>query len=400
MAFEAARWSHWDNTKKPNYEALDRLRQIADDWSAEGQHTYAGYVLFSAVDWAWGDGDAVEQCAEQALRELKIAVDLASSHDLDRIAALRVLLNVNGMNYTGANPSDVRALLGSMYEELGQTLLKLSMDAKNPTDRAGLLAHGFVLETEFQGTWRPVFRGFEVNGSAFRLGAGYLAMEIPSAFTLFKNAGDYEAAQTVAAMCPEAFTSHGLRGWRTAIAGLLNPDEAVERFTEASAIFARDVQDEETSKETGHWSSINVDLWAKYFAARAAVAEIVRAPGRATELIRRAGDALNGTESGWGSPQVTCLRTLVNALNDILDSDAVGGVAQAKETLLRRVRRSGLNDEDRLALKFLDQAAHAFALASIRGKQFEVRRHCGVGRCGPKSAGQRRLRFRGGLDLI
>ncbi|HYS41586.1 MAG TPA: hypothetical protein VEO01_38710 [Pseudonocardiaceae bacterium] len=40
------------------------------------------------------------------------------------------------------------------------------------------------------------------------------------------------------------------------------------------------------------------------------------------------------------------------------------------------------------------------ALTSIRGKQFEVRRHCGVGRCGPKSAGQRRLRFRGGLDLI
>jgi len=39
-------------------------------------------------------------------------------------------------------------------------------------------------------------------------------------------------------------------------------------------------------------------------------------------------------------------------------------------------------------------------LTSIRGKQFEVRRHCGVGRCGPKSAGQRRLRFRGGLDLI
>ncbi len=42
----------------------------------------------------------------------------------------------------------------------------------------------------------------------------------------------------------------------------------------------------------------------------------------------------------------------------------------------------------------------ARGLASIRGKQFEVRRHCGVGRCGPKSAGQRRLRFRGGLDLI
>src|SRR5690349_4878980 len=109
----------------------------------------------------------------------------------------------------------------ALYEELGQVLLQLGVDAKDPMARAGFLVHGFELETEFQGTWRAVFRGFEVSDGAMRYRNDYLSMNIPSAFTLFRYAGDYQAAQTVAAICPEAFTSHGLRAWREAIAGLL-----------------------------------------------------------------------------------------------------------------------------------------------------------------------------------
>ena len=63
--------------------------------------------------------------------------------------------------------------------------------------------------------------------------------------------------------------------------------------------------------------------------------------------------------------------------------------------------RQAIADGDLIDLPAIGVKVHFNGrLTSIRGKQFEVRRHCGVGRCGPKSAGQRRLRFRGGLDLI
>jgi hypothetical protein len=361
-AFQAERWSRWDTMQKPNREAVNQFRQIAEAWSAEGRHTYAGYVFSMAIDYAWGDGDILIQCAERALHELQTAAELTESDDLDRVAALRLLIVATGMSYTDVDSSDVRVLLESLYEELGQHLLGLGNRATDPGDRAGFLVHGFELETTFDGTWRTTPRGYEIADGSLRSSDSYLSMNISSAFTLFRRAGDYQAAQTVAVMCPEAFTSYGLRGWKAAVAGLLRPDEAVERFEEAAATFAQDVHDEEAFKGTGHWSSINVDLWAKYFAARAAIAQIVREPTRAAELIRQAAAALEGTESGWSHPQARCLRILLTALIEILDNDAGEGVALAKDGLLRQGRRSGLSDEDRLALRFFDEAAEAFTL--------------------------------------
>src|SRR5205823_5881490 len=43
-------------------------------------------------------------------------------------------------------------------------------------------------------------------------------------------------------------------------------------------------------------------------------------------------------------------------------SDAVLSLSQAKEALIREGRRSGLVDEDRIALQFLTEAAEAFVL--------------------------------------
>jgi hypothetical protein len=362
VAFQAERWSRQATTQKPDYETVSLLRQIAEAWSAEGRHTYAGYVLYIAIDFAWGDGDVLVQCAQQALRELQSAVEFSEANSLDRTAALRLLIVTAGMNYTDVDPSELRVSLESLYEEFGQHLLGLGSRATDQEEREAFLVHGFELETTFDGTWRAVAHGLEVDDGSLRYGGDHLSMNISSAFTLFRRAGDYQAAHAVIEMCPEAFTSHGLRGWKAAIAGLLNPDEAVERFTEASATFAEDVQDEETLQWTGHWSSINIDLWAKYFAARAAVARIVREPARAIELVRQASAAMEGTESGWSNPQARCLRILVASIIEIWDGEAVVGFAEAREALLRQGRRSGFNNDDRLAGQFLEEAAEAFAL--------------------------------------
>jgi hypothetical protein len=225
--------------------------------------------------------------------------------------------------------------------------------------------------------------------------------------------GDYVAADSVARTCPEAFTSHGLRGWRAAVSGYLAPGQAVERFTEAAEELSQDTYEEanglalgrfsviyatppcvitprspvqgsravpehlcltrpyvpkartlyeEAAGRAGGWSSVNIDLWAKYFRARAALAQIVRTPGRVAALLNQAKDAVQGTESGWRNPQVTCFRILIGGLGEIVrGSDPVDAAERAREALFNEASRVGFDEDDRLAVEFLDAAASAFA---------------------------------------
>jgi hypothetical protein len=348
---------------KPDYSTAQQLRAIAANFSTEGCHSYAGHVFYRAIDAVWGDGEAIKQFTLDATREFQRAIGLADVDDHERAAALQMLTVATGMNYADIDPSEVRISVNVLYEELGQQLLRMAEHTTDPATRAGVLVQGFTLETRFDGFWRPIFDGTEVDGSGTRYGNDSLSIEVPSAFTLFRRAADYEAAEAAASMCPdEAFTSPGLRGWRIAIGGFLRPDEAVERFRLAAAEFATDTYDPE---RTGHWSSINVDLWAKYFFARAALAEIVRRPEEATALLRQAEAALEGTETGWGNPQATCLRVLVDSLNEILDGNVLVGAPQAKDALLRRARFSGIDEADRLVIEFIDHAVEAFALLTM-----------------------------------
>ena len=188
-----------------------------------------------------------------------------------------------------------------------------------------------------------------------------LTLTMSSAFSLLVRGGDYTAANAVADACPEAFTSHGLRGWRAAVSGYLTPGQAAELFTEAAVELSRDTY-ESASGRAGGWSSVNIDLWAKYFRARAALAQIVRTPERVAALLNEAKDAVQGAETGWRNPQVTCFRILISGLDEIIHgSEPVAAAARARETLVNEASRVGFDQNDRLALEFLDAAAAAFA---------------------------------------
>ena len=102
------------------------------------------------------------------------------------------------------------------------------------------------------------------------------------------------------------------------MSGYLAPGQTVERFTEAAEELSRDTY-EEAAGRAGGWSSVNIDLWAKYFRARAALAQIVRTPERVLALLNQAKDAVQDTESGWQNPQVTCFRILIGGLGEIID---------------------------------------------------------------------------------
>lgn len=345
---------------RPDRETVQRLRTIASGWRAVSQHFCAGYVLFQAIHFAWGDAQAANACVVAALQDFQTAVARAEDTDLEGIASLQMWTTVIGQNYQGVDPSTVRGSIRVLDEELAQRLLCLADQTSDRGARAGFLVQGLRLETDFAGIWKPEFPGSEVHGGTIAFGPSSLVLNVPSAFHLFVRGSDYFAADAVAQACPEGFTSHGLLGWKAAVAGFLNPAQAVERFSEAAAEFAQDTYDEEVMKRAGGWDSENVDLWAKYFRARAAVAEIVRTPARAPELLSRASVALAGTEWGWVNPQVTCFRALITALEQVFNGDPATAAAHAKEMLLERARFSGLDENDQLAIMFLDTAKEAF----------------------------------------
>jgi hypothetical protein len=342
----------------PDYEALTELREIASYWSSVGEHFFAGYVLWSAIHPAWGSEGGVVECVLEAQREFE---RVAGRPDLEGIAALRMWLTTMGSNFIGLDPSDVRSGVRGLREEMAQRLIQLAEKSPNLTARAGYMVYGFDLTVDFSGRWEPHFPAFEVDSNAIKSGPESITIGIPSAFRNFVWAGDYRAASNIASALPEFFDSPGLRGWNAAIKGLLDADQSVERFTEASDEFARDVQVEERFQERGHWSSINIDLWAKYFRARSMLAQAVRTPQRTSDLVHQAAGALKGTDAGWVNPQVTCLRHVLTALDQVIGgSEADAVLAEAKASLSHDTRFSGFDETDQLALEFFDSAAEAF----------------------------------------
>src|SRR6266568_2559040 len=346
----------------PDSVLVARLQAIAASWSEASQHFYPCYGLWRAMDFAWGAVGALRDCALGASREFeKAAVTNPNASELEVAAALRMWALELGMNYRDVDPTRVRREVGALQEELAERLINIADNSDDPRARAGLLVRGFQLETDFGATWRPEFPEVEIDTGGMMIGRASVTLMMPSAFRLFVRSGDYVAADSVARTCAEAFTSHGLRGWRAAVSGYLAPGQAVERFTEAAEELSQDTY-EEAAGRAGGWSSVNIDLWAKYFRARAALAQIVRTPGRVAALFNQVKDAIQGTESGWRNPQVTCFRILIGGLGEIIDgSDPVDAAALAREALFNEASRVGFDENDRLALEFLDAAASAFA---------------------------------------
>lgn len=120
----------------------------------------------------------------------------------------------------------------------------------------------------------PEFPSHEVAIGTEASDPGLICTSFPSAFRLFVMLTDYQAAHQIAERFPDAFSTPGLRGWKSAVRGFVVPHEAPERFAESANAFADDCMpttNEELGQRGGYWRSINVDLWAKYFRARAAL---------------------------------------------------------------------------------------------------------------------------------
>ena len=343
-------------------ESVDHLRDIAKVWSDGGCHFYSGHVLCQAIDCAWGDLDLMTSCAQAAFQEFEIAVKDSSVTDLERIASLWMWNVEMGAHRWLFEPTKLLALHRILESELIQSLVRLAEATSDQATREGYLIRGFHLVTDFEGRWMEEFPRFEIHGTGMSgSGSGSLLLAVQSAFQRSINIGDYVAAQSFAAQCPGAFTTHGLLGWRAAVKGLLNSSEAAERFSEAAREFSQDVPDDARQAAGMSWSGINHDLWSKYFSARSMVAEIVRTPAMAAELVLQAKEELEGIESGFASPQVACFRIVLSTLDRILSGDADIAVSGAKVAFFQRIRLEGWDENEELVGEFLDQAEKAFS---------------------------------------
>jgi hypothetical protein len=173
----------------PDRALVKRLQAIAESWREAGQHFYAGYALWRAIDFAWGEADALKDCALGASREFEAAAADPNANELELAAALRMWVLEVGMNYRDVDPTLVRGAVSALQEELAERLIHIADNTDDPPARAGFLVRGFKLETDFGGTWRPEFPEVEIDSGGMMLGRASVVLMMPSAFRLFVRGG-------------------------------------------------------------------------------------------------------------------------------------------------------------------------------------------------------------------
>jgi hypothetical protein len=325
-------------------EALDHLRRAAEVWRRQDNHLAAGFAMTAAIHGAWGDGELVDSCAAAALSDFDRCIATRPRDSLESLLAL----------YKSYIELTRYAPVGEYrWPELGNRLLSLG----DRPGADGFLVRGFLVEGDLAGEWTASVPQEEVLPGSMWWGGSRVRVSFPSALHVLVRIPDYQGAMETIRRCPDAFTTPGLRGWRAAVQGFIRPAEAPERFAEAAAAFS---EDKFEPGRRSSWSSANVDLWAKYFRARVALARVPREPGRVAELLREATSALTGTESGWVNGHVSRLRILAQSLSQLFGDGPGLTPHKARDQFVRELQWTGRHDDDEVSLRFFNLVSESF----------------------------------------
>jgi hypothetical protein len=225
------------------------------------------------------------------------------------------------------------------------------------------LVRGIHIATNRDGYWETIFPEYEVRLGFEQTGSNLL-LNISSAFNAFVSNREWQAANEIINLCPNAFTSPGLKGWRAVTLGNIHPKDALARFDEAADAFEADTlpaNEEERVRQGGSWSGANQQLWSKYFRARARLVESIQNPENVRQLLDQASSALLGTDAGFVSSEVSRFHVLIKVLAKLLSDPLSLDVEEARRDYQRGARFSSEPDQDRSALIFISEAANAFA---------------------------------------
>jgi hypothetical protein len=340
--------------------AYRELCQTAELWRRDGQYFSAGIAMSRACDTAWGRPDDMLKAEQQAIADFEQVI---KNSPPGSPPALTALLKLGQSLVKASRYFDIdRALAGARVREINSELAQRLVTYFGDDEHAdNYLVRGFQVTTRLDRDWTLIFPEYEVPLGTELGGEEYL-FNIPSAFHLFIDDRDWRGANQIVEKRSGAFVSAGLRGWRAVTLAHMKPEDAMALFDDAADAFASDAQisGEELEARGGSWSGINQQLWAKYFRARARVAESIRNPHRVEDLLATAANELTGTESGWHSSAVSRFHIIIKVLSALLSDPSSLSGAVARREYEREISMFGRTDEDRLALTFISETAEGF----------------------------------------
>lgn len=366
-------------------EAVDSFKAAAALWRETGNYFFAGYAMSNAIAASWGseyDDKDLGGLLSAELQDFGRCVETSPTHSHESLSALSVWLEdlrkmiplnlVDGLH--------LKRAMRDLGAELAQRLMSLGADSPHVEH---YLVRGYVVATDLEDKWEAWFPSGEGRGieawDPETWGNVLVTFRLPSAFSLFISGGDYRGADAVIERCPQAFTTPELRGWKAAVRGFLNPEEAPERFREAAVAFAEDTHPsrEELMQRDGPWSSFNIDVQSKYFLAKAALAMAAREPERLREHLLEAAAYCDAIGSFWFNGSIIRFRILTQTLARLISDESALTAEQAREQFLTAVMISGEDPDDVMTLHFLELSA-----AAIEGFKTDPARELASGRLG------------------
>jgi hypothetical protein len=342
--------------------AIELLKKAADLWRTQGKYFSAGIAMSEAVFRGWGNSELTPELLRLSLDDFEKSVADSSNGSPCWLASVhklrQQLIMASAMFFGPAGRRDIKTRVRELGLELCESLLHYYQDSEQANN---YLVRGFCIISDLEEGWEFDFPAYEVPVGA-QFSGEKITLNLPSAFHILVDNSDWQRAYEIIEKQPEAFTSAGLKGWRCVVLANKDTSHGVEHLDQAADFFAADQAPsmEELQGRGGSWTSINPELWAKYFRARARLLEAIRNPERVKESLVKASEIIGDSRSGWHHSDVARFRVLVNCMKNLVSDDTPTiSVEQAREEYLSEVRMSGPSEEDPSALMFITEAATA-----------------------------------------
>ena len=188
------------------------------------------------------------------------------------------------------------------------------------------MVRGITITGTLDGDWRAIVPEQLTSMGTSHGNGDRLSIHLVSAFALLRRAGDGATLRILIARFPEEFESASLRGWRIAIEAEDAGTGRAELFAAASDAFGADARSTVTGIE-------NVNIWSRYFRARAALARIPTTRTQARTYIEEALAALEGTWNGLVNEDMYRLHIAVQALGALVGIEPESAIDTAVEQL-------------------------------------------------------------------
>ena len=294
-----------------NLATVETLRKAADLWRKGGLHFSAGVAMSDAVYRAWGKPQLMTELLRGSLEDFGNSVVSSISGSLCWLASVHKLRQQMLTASWMLNPESAQEMKIHARElgmELAESLLLHYRDSEHANN---YLVRGVCIATDLDNIWDADFPTYEVPVGSETWGER-ITINTPSAFHILVDNADWQRAFEITADHPNGFTSAGLRGWRAVVLANVDSAHSVEHLDEAADLFAADRPPtaEELQGRGGSWTSVNAELWSKYFRARARLFEAIRNPEKVKELLTVAADIIGSGQSGWYDGGVARFRVL------------------------------------------------------------------------------------------